>query len=687
MISLSAVIVLLLLWHVHICRDYPYYFIWDMDYITCLDTVLIQSELLPDHISHTGFGMYLLLSFSEKIAHCFSAVSAINLTELAASLNPLAPMAELTDFIRLHSPFLTLSITLMLTMAIYLMFNLSRWYILLFLLILGSQESLTYHSSMVRTEFYSIFYWSGAVLTMALAAKTVSPARKYLMLLLTGLLLGLSFLTKAQALIYLVELLFLLVFAFSLFQEDCKQHSQDAASAQAYLILAVSLANIIAFIILAAASLSVSVPQGIPTWSAGFGITPMTVIFFLAFLLLLLSQIILSVRKKTSTPIFRFSGFFSFIAAGFLLTFALHFLLYSDAGLSLQYMLLDFKMVFLRDSKFFQPKTLHACFSNFLLYVSYNPVLFIVIVALNLFLVIGRRFGFVKITKGRAALCLLITSLAFINIFIATRFILRDILWKEVLLDFLILLYFTFLISRTARYRLLLVGLLVALLLANCAHAFNTHTRIDANYNHYGWRQDKWLTEGFGGNHRLYRRLMLEKYNNITAQVAMVNAPDYRHIRKMAAFVFKNQTITLRNIGIVFPGFPAWSSDLGYRLIEVPNALRGAILVDNSSVARKKTGFFKEEYVIEHSEHADKFKKSSSDKISILTRSDLKIFLFVHPEDVSSLMSEQIVGTDYKIVLRIAGQTVEMQGLEITNYCEVPLDKITKKFFFVIQKI
>jgi hypothetical protein len=248
-------------------------------------------------------------------------------------------------------------------------------------------------------------------------------------------------------------------------------------------------------------------------------------------------------------------------------------------------------------------------------------------------------------------------------------------------------LYFAFLVGRTARYRLLPVGLLVALLLVNFAHAINMPARIDANYNHYGWWQEKWLMAVYGGNHRIYGRLMFEKYNNTTAQAALASAPDYRRIRKTAAFVFKNQAITLRNIGIAFPGFPAWSADLGYRLIEVPNALRGAILVDNSSVARKKTGFFKEEYVRDHSEYADKFKKSSADKLSVLTRRDLKIFLFVHPEDVSSMLSQQIAGTDYKIVLRNAGQTVELQGLEITNYCEVPLDKITKKFFFVILRL
>jgi len=98
----SAVIVLLLAWYVFISYDYPYYFIWDMDYVTCLDTVLIQSGLLPDHICHPCFGIYLPLFFSKKIAHFFGVLSALDLEELAGSLNPLAAMAELTDFVRLH---------------------------------------------------------------------------------------------------------------------------------------------------------------------------------------------------------------------------------------------------------------------------------------------------------------------------------------------------------------------------------------------------------------------------------------------------------------------------------------------------------------------------------------------------------------------------------------------------------
>jgi hypothetical protein len=84
----------------------------------------------------------------------------------------------------------------------------------------------------------------------------------------------------------------------------------------------------------------------------------------------------------------------------------------------------------------------------------------------------------------------------------------------------------------------------------------------------------------------------------------------------------------------------------------------------------------------------DKFKKpSSSGLMSVLTRPDLKIFLFVEATGISNLVSKEIVQTPYKIVLRNPEQSVELYGLEIKNYCEIPLDKISRKFFFVIWRM
>jgi hypothetical protein len=689
----SAVIVLLLGWHILVCCDYPYYFMWDMDHITCLDTVLIQSRLLPDQICHPSSGMYLPLIFSEKIAYFFGILSALDLAEVAGSLNPLAVMAELTDFARLHSPFLSVGVAILLCMAVQVIFRMSRWWVLFFLVFLGVQESLTYHSSMVRSELYSVFYWCGAVLTMAAAVKTSGPVKRYAGLLATGVLLGLCFLSKVQSLFYLAAAPVLLLLMFSFSEDSQKKGRRGLTSKGAFRVLAVSLFNVVAFVLLCIFSYSTPIPQGVPTWAAAFRVTPIAALFFLALLSLFLCQLYLHLTNKVSSDVFKFSSFFSVIGAGFILSFALFFLFYSDAALSLQYILLNFKMVFLRVPQSSLSGVLYPSYiSDFLVYVRYNPTLFIVHIALILLLVLGYLRGFVRITQGQLVLCVLLSIIAFANIAIATRLILRDILWKEILLNFLNLFYFAILINRADLNQLTLTrvggGLLILLFLVNCAHTCDMPVRIDASYSQYGWRVDKFFGAVYGGNQLKYSKIMREKYNNTTAWVAETQAVDHRQIRRTVDFVFKNQAVNHRNIGIVFEGFSAWGADLDYKITEVPPALRAAILVDNASVELKNKTFFKEEYVRGQSEYIDKFKKpSSSGLMSVLTRPDLKIFLFVYANDVSHLVSEEIVQTPYKIVLQNTGQTIELQGLEIKNYCEIKLDKIRQKFFFIIQKI
>ncbi len=689
----SGVIVLLLAGHILVCCDYPYYFIWDMDYVICLDSVLVQSGSLPDQMCHPGFGMYLLLFFSEKIAHLFGVISALDLADIAGSLNPLAAMAELTDFVRLHSPFLSVGIALLLCIAMRVIFCMSRWWLLFFLVFFGVQESLAYHSSMVRSELYSVFYWSGAVLTMAVAAKADRGVFRWVWLLVTGLLLGLCFLSKIQSLFYLAVLPVLLMLAFYVSQDERTQGREGITRKGVFWILAASVFNVAAFLVLVIASYSTPIPRGVPTWAAAFRVTPVAVLFFLALLSLFLCQIYLYLTNKVSSDAFRFFSFFSVIGTGFILSFAFYFLLYSDTSLSLQYLLLNFKIIFLRvpaSSLRIPPPSVYL--SNFLLCVRYNPTLFIVHVVLTLLLVFGHLRSFVRITKFQIVLCLLATCLAFVNVIVMTRFKLRDIIWEEVLLNFLNLFYFAVLVCRATRYRKRLAeiggGLLMILFLANCFHVYNTPDRIDANYTQYGWRTDKWFSAIYGGNQRKYSEIMRKKYDNTTAWLARAKAIDHRRIRRTVDFVFKNQAITHRNIGIVFEGFSAWSADLGYKITEVPPALKGAILVDNASVALKSKTFFKEEYVREHSDYMDKFKRSSSAaQISVLTRPDLKVFLFVDAGDISGLVTEEVVETPHKIVLQDTKQSIGLQGLEIKNYSEIAVDKLSEKFFFVIHQI
>jgi hypothetical protein len=479
---------------------------------------------------------------------------------------------------------------------------------------------------------------------------------------------------------------------FSFSEDSQKQGRRGLTGKGAFRVLAVSLFNVVAFVLLGIFSYSTPIPQGVPTWAAAFWVTPIAAMFFLALLSLFLCQLYLHLTNKVSSDIFKFSSFFSVIGVGFILSFALFFLFYSDTALSLQYILLNFKIAFLRvpEPQFVVSPSLYI--PHFLLHVRYNPTLFIVHIALILLLVFGHLRGFVRITKYQVTLCLVVTCLAFVSVAIVTRVIPRDILWKEVLLNFLNLFYFAILVNRANRNQLTLSrvggGLLIILFLVNCAHSRDMPVRIDAAYTHYGWRADRFFGTTYEGNQLKYSRIMRERYNNTTAWVAETQAVNHRQIRRTVDFVFKNQAITYRNIGIVFEGFSVWGTGLNYKITEAPPALRTAVLVDNASIEPKSKFFFKEEDVRTPSEHMDKFKKSSAGRqISVLTRSDLKIFMFVEAGDVSGLLSKQITQTPYKIVVQNAEQTIELQGLEIKNYCEIPLDKISQKFFFVIQKI
>ncbi|MHC4148907.1 MAG: hypothetical protein ACYSR5_05410, partial [Planctomycetota bacterium] len=230
--------------------------------------------------------------------------------------------------------------------------------------------------------------------------------------------------------------------------------------------------------------------------------------------------------------------------------------------------------------------------------------------------------------------------------------------------------------------------LLICLMVVNCIHVYDTGDRIDANYAQYGWQADKFFTAVYGRNQPKYSEIMRQRYDRTTAWVAKTKAVDHRRIRRTVDFVFKNQKITHRNIGVVFEGFSVWSSDLNYRIAEAPQAIRGSILVDNGSVGLRKRIFFKEEQVRGHSEYMDKFKKApSGGQISVLTRPDLRVFLFLDAGDVSGLLSEQIVESPYRIVLEGPGGSIELDGLEIKNYCQISLDKFSDRFFFVIRQM
>ena len=140
-----------------ISRSFPFYFIWDMDWISTIDSVLIQSNQIPRHVNHTGFGMYLLFGWTHRIATWLGWVSLTGLDSLKTAANPVLASAQLTDFFRLHSP---LTLTVIVACSFSLVSRLSpssrdaragRLWATLAVLLLGLQDGLFYQAAMVRT--------------------------------------------------------------------------------------------------------------------------------------------------------------------------------------------------------------------------------------------------------------------------------------------------------------------------------------------------------------------------------------------------------------------------------------------------------------------------------------------------------------------------------------------------------
>jgi hypothetical protein len=687
----GTLVFLLFAWYLSANKSYPYYHIWDMDYITALDTVLIQSDMRPGQNCHPSFGMYLILNFSEKIAHYFGVLSAINLDELGSCLNPLSAMAELTDFVRLHSPFLALAIAGFLAMSLRRIFNISSAYSLLFFAVLGIQGSLLYHSCIIRSEFYSVFFWSISLFAVSIAVKSKDGIWRVIALLLTGVLLGLTFFTKIQSIFYvLIAPLFFIQLVF-LFEEDQQEERPAITGKRVFTAISVSISNLLAFIILGVISYHTSIPRGVRTWAISFGIQPIAVAFFLGFFSLVALQLFLILRNKTNSDIFRMSSYLGLIASGFLGSFLLYFLLFTDAGASARHILLHFKLALLREPRSLNNPETSDYVPNLVSFIYSNIFTIIVVFGLNLFLLIGRLRGLIKISRKQIFFCLAGTAICFFNVAFATRSNIRDILWKEMVFSFLILFLIGIILKKAVRYRPLLVKcfsvLLAVIILVNFFYARDMPRRVDAEFSTYGWQKDKWTVRIYTGNQPKYASMISNIYNSSMLKVATSQAMYYKEIRRMSEFVFNNQDITLRNIGILFDGFSVWTADRDYKIVEAPQALRAHIVVDSASAEFRKKRPYRKEYVKKHRGFIDRYQKySTAGQISVLTRSDLGVYIFVQPSDALDLLSKKMVRTPYKITVSNKKESIELVGLEIKDYCGISLDKLRNKYFFVIYK-
>jgi hypothetical protein len=673
-------------------RAFPFHFIWDMDQVTTVDLLLIGGGSLPVHVHHTGFGMYLLLGASSRVARGLGVVSALNLSELDGALCPLACVAELADYARAHSPWLCLAIVLVLWAAAFPAARPRGPATVLALAALGAQDWLFYHAAMIRTELHSLFWWGLAVLAGTLAGRTAHPVRRNVCVFMMGLTIGLAVLTKAQSMGYAVAAVLWLALAI---ERGGVRPVGGASAAQARRLAALGVLVLAVFVVLLGYAWALLVSRGMATFTDSYGLSPLAGLMLAALVALPAAQYVLIARGRSASPAFGALGHAVLLLVGFVACFGLHFLVYPRLGRSWEYLLLDFKMLFLRTNYYGQTAGGVEAIGRLAQYAQERPVA--LLVHLAVLAVLATRLWR---TGARRALALAgaCSAVAVAGLAFACRPILRDLLWAEALMNFLTVAYGGWLLAEaradSATRKAVVMGAWAILLAANAVNAAAMRGRLDANYNVYGWEPRQWTHAVFGEGHLSYAAVM-ERWRDRApdgwrAEAAAARfAARHREARRLASFVFRNQALDMTRLGPAAEGCPVWRDAPEWRIRRLPDRLRCGMVVDSRGAPAGRSGFFKPELVHGHSEARDKSAPAPPEPAAaLLRRADVRLYLFAPTEDLPRLRQAlRLPGPAEAVVIELGRdeKTRECAGLELPWYSVIPLRLLSREMFFLVE--
>lgn len=188
----------------------PYYNSWDMDLITAMDLLEIRSGNLPLHINHTGLGLYFLSSLYLKISSALNLVSISSYDELLNSWNMLFTIADFTSWLKYFNLFIILGIFGFTYLAAKNLLQKEKEKLHLFALfaVISTASIWNFHLYLIRTELYSLFFFSLAFYYLSLI-----KSQKKLNLYTLGLLLGLGFVTKFQGFFVMLTMIIMMTWS------------------------------------------------------------------------------------------------------------------------------------------------------------------------------------------------------------------------------------------------------------------------------------------------------------------------------------------------------------------------------------------------------------------------------------------------------------------------------------------
>ena len=308
----------------------PFYYSWDMDMITVTDLLLLKDNMMPVHLNHPGMGMYWLMTNVQSAAEYFNLVTPLKLSNLSESYEPLLLVAEHSQLMRITNVFACLGIAIFLWAALRKFFAKTFLADTLVLLVFLTLPGLwKYDLLMVRTEIYSLLFWSISLFFLLRSADEDTVTYNAI---LAGFFASLSFFTKIQVFF----LLPLLVFFYTLKQEKSLKIN-NAFKFRYWWFLGT-------FIIMAAIAVASPLPDNVADFANRYWVNK----FFFCFVLAL--YVVKRLQKiDRFVPLTQFFTAFYF---GALLVVFLPLLSSLNFSSALLYGFLNFKVLFLRISRF-----------------------------------------------------------------------------------------------------------------------------------------------------------------------------------------------------------------------------------------------------------------------------------------------------------------------------------------------
>ena len=552
-------------------REYPHYFQWDMDLTSTIDGLMLGSGQIPAHINHTGFGMYLLHAATIKLARQTDAISVSSLEEVSDSLDPLSGVSELTTFLRLHSPYVGVALVLLVWAALSILFRPTRLVSIMALAVLSTMTALLYHATLIRTEFYAVLFWSGALFLVGLAVRAGRPRNTLFWIFGAGVLLGICFLSKIQTLFYVAGLpLFLLLGLHH--GSDAALRPTEAAGEKrrARTTLVVSGLNALLFSLLLLEANRIPLPFGLGVFEYGnptgtLELAPYATLLVVSLIGIFFAQWIFIRQGWLESGLVRFLGLLSWLAAGFTASFLLHFVVLSPPELAYTYLLLDAKMLFFRGS-YYDIRPFSAYLADAAVIVRHTAWPLGCHLSLLAILVAGSLRGWIAISVSQLLVLVSATSLLFLQILLATRPLMRDMIFVEPLADILTLVFVMVIVQKGIRHRTFLtvvcVIVMTTLIGSNLLYASRPQQDLDFNGSQYGWHPGRWFSQVYYAQYR-FSLLMSGRYPIESRVLAQEQAIREAEVRRTTDFVFQESDCHAQKYGPTCGGLSGVGSASG----------------------------------------------------------------------------------------------------------------------------